>query len=140
MTTEITDTINGTVFFDGECPMCLRLAHRFGPLLHRRGFELVPLQVTWVAPALKVTRAELLEEMHLLCTDGRVLRGVEAYLEFARHGLLTRRLVPVARLPFIYPLLNRIYRYTAEHRHCTGGHCKIHRPVHHRTIPFMEMP
>lgn len=140
MNTEITDTINGTVFFDGECPMCQQLAQRFGPLLHRRGFELVPLQVTWVAPTLKVTRADLMEEMHLLCTDGRVLRGVEAYLEFARHDWFTRWLVPVARLPLIYPLLNRIYRYTAEHRHCAGGHCKIHRPVHHRTIPFMEMP
>lgn len=140
MNTEITDTINGTVFFDGECPMCQNLARRFGPLLHRRGFELVPLQVTWVAPTLRVTRADLMEEMHLLCTDGRVLRGVEAYLEFARHDWFTRWLVPVARLPFIYPLLNRIYRYTADHRHCRGGHCKIHRPGHHRTIPFMEMP
>jgi len=138
--TEITDKINGTVFFDGECPMCQRLAQRFGPLLHRRGFELVPLQATWVAPTLKVTRADLMEEMHLLCTDGRVLRGVEAYLEFARHGWFTRWLVPVARLPFIYRALDRYYRYTAAHRHCVGGHCKIHRKAHHRTIPFMDLP
>lgn len=140
MNTEITDTINGTVFFDGECPMCQRLAQRFGPLLHRRGFELVPLQATWVEPALKVTHAELLEEMHLLCTDGRVLRGVEAYLEFARHGWFTRCLVPLARVPFIYRLLVRGYRYTAAHRYCEGGHCKIHRKAHHRTIPFMDLP
>lgn len=140
MNTEITDTINGMVFFDAECPMCQRLAQRFGPLLHQRGFEMVPLQTDWVAPILKVEPAELLEEMHLLCTDGRVLRGVEAYLEFARHGWFTHWLVPLARLPIIYRVLNRCYRYTAAHRHCVGGHCKIHRKPHHRTIPFMDLP
>lgn len=140
MNTEITDTINGMVFFDGECPMCQKLASRFGPLLHRRGFELVPLQATWVAPALKLNRAELMEEMHVWCTDGRILRGVEAYLEFARRGWLTRWLVPLARLPLLYPALNRLYRWTADHRHCAGGHCKLHRPIHRRTITFMEMP
>jgi len=38
----------GWVLYDADCPFCVRMVRRFGPLLASRRFALLPLQTPWV--------------------------------------------------------------------------------------------
>ena len=74
MNTEITDVTNlkGVLFYDADCPFCVRLAGRVRPGLAGRGFQLLPLQTPGYREQLGLTEAELLAEMWLLLPNPRI--------------------------------------------------------------------
>ena len=82
LTSEITDTKgsraeNGWVFFDRECEICTRLAHRFRGILAKRGFGLAALQDPRAASLLSIPPEEMLREIRVLTTDGSAVRRRE---------------------------------------------------------------
>jgi predicted DCC family thiol-disulfide oxidoreductase YuxK len=123
--TEITDNSNGWVFFDAECSLCTNLAHRFGPFLHRHRFTLVPLQTPWVEERLAKTDGKLLSEMRLLTTQGDLYGGADALIGIAQRISWTRPLYGLLDVPIVRSVLRRLYRWTARHRTCLGGGCRI---------------
>ena len=139
MTTEITDIKNGNgwVCFDAECTLCTRLAYRFGPLLRRHRFALVPLQTTWVKERLTGSGEELLFEMRLLTPQGRVYGGADALAEIARHIWWAKPFYLVSRVPLARSALRTGYRWVARHRTCRRAAAGRKRP---RSIAFFEMP
>lgn len=142
--TAITTEFRGRVFYDATCPLCLRTLDRFGPIFLRRGFAFVPLQSTWVTADLGITAGELRREMKLQLADGRVVGGVDAWIELGR---TVWWLVPGAallKLPGLGTLARAGYRWLARNRHCLSGVCGLevpagHRP-HHAATTFLELP
>jgi len=123
--TEITDNRNGWILFDAECGLCTRLAHRFGPFLHRHQFSLVPLQTSWVKERLAKTDGELLSEMRLLTRQGDLYGGADALIGIAQRISWTRPLSWLLDVCVVRSLLRRGYHYTARHRTCLGRGCRI---------------
>jgi predicted DCC family thiol-disulfide oxidoreductase YuxK len=115
----------GWVCFDAECPRCRRWAGRFGTLLKRHGFEVVPLQSETVRAALKLSESELRLEMRVITRDGKVFGGAEALLCLCRSIPSGRMLYALSRVPGATPLLGMAYDWIARNRTCDGAACDV---------------
>ena len=120
MTETIAQTPLGWVMYDGECGFCVNLMRRFQPLLHRRGFQLIPLQSAWARERLQITMDEPLTEMKLLMADGHASGGADAIVEIARLVWWARPLVLLTSVPGVMTLVHKLYRHVAAKRHCAA--------------------
>jgi predicted DCC family thiol-disulfide oxidoreductase YuxK len=129
LTSELTDTKgsraeNGWVFFDRECEICTRLAHRFRGALARRGFGLAALQDPRAASLLSIPPEDMLREMRVLTTEGALYGGANAILFLAGRIWWAWPVYVAGRLPGCGWLLDAGYRWFATHRRCSRQGCK----------------
>jgi predicted DCC family thiol-disulfide oxidoreductase YuxK len=131
-----------TVFFDGECPLCLREIRLLRRMDRRGRINFVDIARPdfdggAVGLPREVTHADLMAEIHGLLPDGTVIRGVEVFRRlYAAVGL--GALVAITRVPGISHLLDGAYRLFARNRlrltgRCADGACAVHgrgRPPH----------
>ena len=108
----------GWVLYDADCPFCVRMIRRFGPLLASRRFSLLPLQTPWVRSKLALPESQLFSEMRLLLPDGTHFGGADALIEISRHYWWAWPLRQIARLPPVRSLLRCGYRWVARRRNC----------------------
>jgi predicted DCC family thiol-disulfide oxidoreductase YuxK len=122
------------LIYDGECRFCLAAKDR----LARRHSDVrcIPYQsaeaVSRLGPAYQPGRPAV---AYLVEPDGRVHRGLDAFvalLSSSRMGRLLRRLLEV---PGLSGLAYGAYRFVAQHRYAwfgavqpCGEHCTIHGP------------
>ena len=118
--------VRGWVFYDAECRFCVAGRKRWGGLFARRGFEWLPLQTPGTAVRLRVTDAQLLEEMWVQLADGRVASGVRAWGELMRSVWWLWPFGVLIGVPGINAIARAVYRWVARNRRCFGGSCKIH--------------
>ena len=128
LSSEITDTKgrrarNGWVFFDRDCSVCSALANRFRHTLEQRGFGLAALQDPRAQSLLNVPPVELLREMRLATTEGKIYGGAEAIVYLSRQIWWAMPLFVASKIPGVMEVLNRGYRWFANHRSCSAGVC-----------------
>ena len=130
------------IFYDGDCSFCTAMAARFGPMLTRRHFVLVPLQTPWAQQRLGMKPDEPLTEMKLLAEGGIIFGGADALAQIARRIWWAWPLFAISFLPGIKILLRVLYRQVAMRRHCLSGTCAMpKKAVRHKiTTVFFEMP
>jgi predicted DCC family thiol-disulfide oxidoreductase YuxK len=134
-----TPAILGSVYYDANCPSCVRITTLLRRALRSRGYTLVPLQTPDAATRLKVRPEELFTEMRMLDRSGRVLGGAEAIVEIAHHIWWAQPVAWAAKLPCFMRALHVLYADHARHRHCASGSC-AHRKRHAARRVFFEMP
>jgi len=127
---EITDAkgsraSRGWVFFDRDCTVCTRLARRFRRPLESRGFGLAGLQDPRAQALLNLPPAELLREMRVATSEGKIYGGAEAVVHLARQIWWAWPLFAASRLPGVSRLLDAGYRWFADHRTCSSGVCAV---------------
>jgi len=119
------------VFFDGDCPLCLREIRLLRRLDRRgrirftdiaaAGFDASEVGIPWQA---------LMDRIHGRLPDGTLVEGVEVFRRlYAAVGF--GPLVAVTRLPGLSHLLDLAYRAFARNRlkltgRCLDGRCEIH--------------
>jgi predicted DCC family thiol-disulfide oxidoreductase YuxK len=116
MTVETTTRVRGWVFYDANCAMCTATAGRFGRVLARRGFRVVP--------------SGLWPELRLLTADGETRGGAEAVLHLARHIWWAWPLWALTHLPGMRRVARVAYRWIAAHRYCVAGTCALPSRAH----------
>jgi predicted DCC family thiol-disulfide oxidoreductase YuxK len=118
------------VFYDGECPLCLREIRMLGRRDRRRrirftdiaaeGFDAAKVGVSWQA---------LMDRIHGRLPDGTLVEGVEVFRRlYSAVGF--GPLVAITRLPGIAQLLDVVNHALAEKRlrltgRCVDGACEI---------------
>ncbi len=122
---------NGWVFFDRDCPACSSLARRFRRRLEKRGFGLAALQDPRVQSLLDLQPGDLLKEMRVAATGGKIYGGAEAIVFLARQIWWALPLYLAAKLPGVPRLLDAGYRFFADQRTCSSGTCSTGREVIH---------
>jgi predicted DCC family thiol-disulfide oxidoreductase YuxK len=132
LSSEITDAkgrhaSQGWVFFDRDCSICTGFAQRFRGTFEKRGFELAALQDPRVAALLGLPPDQLLREMRVVTTEGKVYGGAEAIVYLARQIWWAWPLYAAAQLPGVSRILGTGYRWFAEHRPCSSGMCSVAR-------------
>ena len=129
MNTEITDNraARGWILYDGACNICKSFVGRWGAALGHRGFACVPLQTDWVRERLNLPEDELMLEMRVLESSGKVVGGAAAVLLLAGRFWWALPLVWLAKLPGIFRLLDAAYRWGAARRYCAHGACTVSR-------------
>jgi predicted DCC family thiol-disulfide oxidoreductase YuxK len=139
-TTEIKG-IRGWIFYDADCPICLRGRRVWGEIFDRRGFEWLPLQTPDVVGRLGLSEAALLEEMKVQLPDGQVLGGIDSWVVLFRSVWWLWPIGFILSLPGFHALGQRSYRWLARNRYCLGGKCSVRvKPRRRRTIPFLDLP
>jgi predicted DCC family thiol-disulfide oxidoreductase YuxK len=115
----------GWVLYDGDCPLCVRIARALAEPLRRRGFETAPLQAPWVTSSLGLRPEELLDELRVVTPEGQVIGGGDAVIYLSRLVPMGWPLYLLARLPGVRPVVDRGYRFLADRRHCLDGVCRL---------------
>ena len=113
------------VLYDGDCSLCRKWVDRFERTLTVRGFDLAPLQSTWVTECLDLPEDELLSRMRVLTRAGRDYAGADALIYLARRVWWAWPFWALAHLPFAKAVLRRAYDVLARHRHCSAGSCSL---------------
>jgi len=125
------------LLYDGGCPLCVREVSwlRFW---NRRGllaFEDISAD-GFDAARYPKTRQELMQAMHGVYRDGRIVRALEAFREAYRLVGLGWLLAPT-RWPVLRPLFDLLYRLFARYRMplgsffgqtCASGACPLPHP------------
>jgi predicted DCC family thiol-disulfide oxidoreductase YuxK len=115
----------GWVCFDRDCNVCISLARRFQRTLETRGYGLAALQDPRVQVLLDLPPEELLREMRVITTEGKVYGGARAIVYLAGQIWWAWPLYAAAQLPFALRLLDAGYRWFANHRTCSSGRCSV---------------
>ena len=116
MTANSASKPRGWIFYDGDCPLCTGIVDKFGRMLRRRGFELLPLQTPWVMNKLGLKPGAPLDEMKLM-TARTIYSGHHAFAQLARRIWWGWPLFAISKLPGMNAILKRGYRWIADHRH-----------------------
>ncbi|MFN7943035.1 MAG: DUF393 domain-containing protein [Thermoanaerobaculia bacterium] len=132
-----TTEIDIEVFYDGECPLCMREVRMLWRRDRRQrirftdiaaeGFEASSVGKTWQA---------MMKRIHGRLPDGTLVEGVEVFRRlYAAVGF--GPLVALTRLPGIAQLLELAYRVFAENRprltgRCGDGTCAVRDRPHSR--------
>lgn len=95
-----------TVWFDGECPLCVREIALMRRLDKRRRIDFVEIQTTESCP---VDRAELMARFHARERDGELLSGAAAFAAMWRAIPLLKPLGVVARFKPVHAVLEWLY-------------------------------
>ena len=111
----------GWVFYDADCTFCTSLARWLEPTLLRRGFHCAALQEPWVRIVLGLSRAELLSELRVRTSGGKVLGGADALIYVARHIWWAWPLYALAQIPSPRDIFCAAYRWFAVRRHCPSA-------------------
>jgi predicted DCC family thiol-disulfide oxidoreductase YuxK len=112
-----------------------------GRIFAKRGFEWLPLQSPGAASRLGLSQTALLEEMKLQLADGRVMGGIDSWIELFRSVWWLRPISLLLSLPGLHWLGSACYRWLARNRYCFGGKCSVRKkPRYHRKIPFLDLP
>lgn len=115
----------GIVLYDGQCGFCSRWVKYWAGTLARHGFEIASLDEPWVATKLRMPHDELVTDIRLLTTGGRLISGVEVYLYVARRIWWAWPFYAVFTLPGFNRLLRAGYRWFARNRYCVSHTYKL---------------
>ena len=124
------------VLYDGYCVVCRNSVRMIRLLDWFKRFHCINLQDESVAikyPDLNYD--DLMGALHLITTDGRVLKGFFAIRYEMRYLPLLLPLLPIAHLPGMNWLGPKLYELVARNRYainrlvgnpiCDDGYCKI---------------
>ena len=122
------------MFYDGDCPLCMRETRFLQKLDRRQRIRFTNIADAAFDPAaVGKTHADLMAEIHGRLPDGSLMTGVEVFRRlYASVGL--GPLVLLTRLPVIKQLMNVGYRLFARNRlqltrRCDGT-CALPAPNH----------
>lgn len=119
------------MFYDGECPLCLREVRLLQRLDKRGRIRFTDITAAmFEPPGLGLTRETLMDRIHGRLSDGTIIAGVEVFRRlYAAVGF--GPLVWLSRLPGIAQVLDLAYRWFAKHRlrltgRCSDKSCTVH--------------
>jgi predicted DCC family thiol-disulfide oxidoreductase YuxK len=121
------------VFYDGECPLCLREIRMLQRLDHLRRIQFTSItDPHFDASLLGRTHDQLMSEIHGRLPDGSIITGVEVFRKM--YGAVGYRwMAALSRLPGIRQALDLGYRIFARNRlrltgRCQSGGCPVKDP------------
>ena len=92
-----------------------------------RGFGFAALQDPRVQALLNLPDAQLLREMRVATSEGKIYGGAEAVVHLAGRIWWAWPFYAGAKLPGVSRLLEAGYRWFADHRTCAAGVCQVPR-------------
>jgi predicted DCC family thiol-disulfide oxidoreductase YuxK len=119
------------VFYDGECPLCMREIRMLRRFDRRRRIGFIDISARgFDAASIGLTQEALMDRIHGRLPDGTLIEGVEVFRRlYAAVGFAP--VVALTRLPGISRLLDLAYGAFARNRlrltgRCVDGACELH--------------
>ena len=121
------------VFYDGECPLCMREIRMLQRLDRRERIRFTNISdPRFDERSVGLSWDALMDRIHGRMPDGTLVEGVEVFRQlYSRVGL--RWLIPLTRIPGISHLLDAAYHGFAKNRlrltgRCDDDGCALPRP------------
>jgi len=119
-----------TVFYDGACPVCIKEMHqyqRFAKSGEVTWFDITG-QEEWLLARHIDPEAALLE-LHVLTANGKLVKGVDAFILLWQRAPLLRPIAWIVSLPLIKGFIKNTYGWFTRRRlardgRLPGSHCK----------------
>ena len=106
-----------SVFYDGDCPRCRRLAARYSRLDERERIQWLDFNTrTKELADAGLDRASALQRLHSVSADGEIKGGAEALAEIWDAIPRRRALARLMRIPVFAQIVAWVYRYVARRR------------------------
>lgn len=115
----------GWVLYDGDCGICGRWVPRWAMTLRSIGLGTSPLQAGWVSRQCAIPETQLLEDVHLVMRDGRVIRGADVYRYILRRLWWAWPLWAISVLPGFRQLFDAAYQAFAARRYRISAACHL---------------
>jgi predicted DCC family thiol-disulfide oxidoreductase YuxK len=120
------------VFYDGDCPLCMREIRLLRRLDRRRRIRFTDIAAPdFDAAAVGMTWEALMDRIHGRLPDGTIIEGIEVFRRlYSAVGFSP--LVALSRLPGISQILTLAYHAFAKNRlrltgRCADRACGLHR-------------
>jgi predicted DCC family thiol-disulfide oxidoreductase YuxK len=111
------------VFFDGDCPLCVREINMLRWLDRRSRIRFTDIAAKdFDVGAIGIPWATLMDRIHGRLSDGTIIEGVEVFRRLYQ-AVGFGPLVALTRLPGLSHLLDWGYRAFAKHRLKLTGRC-----------------
>lgn len=135
-----TDQPKGWILYDDSCGLCRRWIPFWEGALRRRGFAIIPLQTAWVRARLQLSDEELLRDLRLLLSDGRLIRGADVYRYATRRIWWAWPVYLFSITPGLRRLFDWGYRRFADHRLVLSAACGLKPGSKQRTTDPQAQP
>jgi predicted DCC family thiol-disulfide oxidoreductase YuxK len=122
---EFTLPREGWILYDGGCGFCFRWVHFWKKAVEPRGFALKDLQSAYADGSLQLSRANLLDDIRVLTSSGKLESGADAYLCVARRIWWAWPFYAIFSLPGFNWMLWRGYRWFNRNRYRISRHCPL---------------
>jgi predicted DCC family thiol-disulfide oxidoreductase YuxK len=121
------DSVALEVFFDGECPLCLREVKMLQRLDRRSRIAFIDIAAPWFDPSpLGLTHADMMARIRGRLPDGTVVDGVEVFRRIYE-AVGFKAVVNLTRLPGVSVALDAAYSLFAKNRLRLTGRCTPER-------------
>jgi predicted DCC family thiol-disulfide oxidoreductase YuxK len=117
--------VKGWVLYDDSCGFCRRWVPFWRATLERRGYSIAPLQSEWVREKLGLSAKELVDDLLLLSSAGKVTRGADVYRDVMRRIWWAYPLFLLSIAPGLRSLFDGGYRAFAKNRHRFSRACGL---------------
>jgi predicted DCC family thiol-disulfide oxidoreductase YuxK len=115
----------GWVLYDDSCGFCRRWVPFWRNTLRKRGFEIAPLQMSWVREKLHLAEKSLQQDLLLLLPNGEQIRGADTYRYAMRRIWWAYPIYLFSVAPLSKQVFNWGYQRFATHRHQISRACKL---------------
>ena len=132
------DTYTVEVFYDGDCPLCLKEIQLLRWMDRRQKIRFTDIAAADFDPSsVGLTFQELMDRIHGRLADGQMIEGVEVFRQlYSAVGL--GFIVALTRIPGVSHALDWAYRIFARHRLSLTGRCADERCTLDKTSPQSE--
>jgi predicted DCC family thiol-disulfide oxidoreductase YuxK len=113
------------ILYDDSCGFCRRWVPFWQNTLRKRGFEIAPLQASWVGEKLQLDDKNLLHDLRLLLANGEQIQGADTYRYAMRRIWWVYPVYLFSIAPMSRNIFNWSYRKFATHRHQISHICKL---------------
>jgi predicted DCC family thiol-disulfide oxidoreductase YuxK len=105
------------VVYDGNCPFCRSQVARLARWDGRKRLAFVSLHDPLVAARFPDLSGDLMQQMHVVTSDGRRYAGARAVRYLTRRLPRLWLLMPLLHIPFSLPVWQWVYRQIARRRY-----------------------
>lgn len=108
-----------TVYYDGSCPGCVKDLRRYEALARKYKKTTRWVDITNKEEELKklgIDPGKALRELHVVDANGTIVSEMDAYILLMRRTFWLKFFAWFIGLPFIKPMLAKIYRWWVDRR------------------------
>ncbi|MGB1218387.1 MAG: thiol-disulfide oxidoreductase DCC family protein [Flavobacteriales bacterium] len=134
-----------SVFYDAECPLCVRTKLVVTHFDSRNRIEFKTVQSDSInnSALKKYDKENLLSDIHCVDQKGKVRKGIDTYIKILNLIWWTRPISLFLRLPGIYQLAKKLYEFIAVNRNtkrCTEDNCGYNPPniINNDTLKILK--
>ena len=113
-----------SVYYDGACPKCVKDRQTYEKLAGKGAEKVCWVDITGQEQSLSeagIDPAKALTELHVKDESNRIVSEMDAYILLMSKVSLLKPVARLIGLPFIRPMLARLYHWTVNRRlHLSG--------------------